>query len=523
LPNNTSMKWEATSKKAFQGCEWILAVFMLFKVLLQYVLIHPSYDLHRDEYLHLDQSQHLAWGFVSVPPFTSWIAWIIRALGNDVFWVKFFPALFGALTVYYAWKMVEELGGKIYSKIIVSLAIIFSAILRINILFQPNSFEVLSWCAFHYYLIRYVKYKRPLTLYVMALILALSFLNKYNVIFLVAGVLPALLISKQRYLLFSRHVLFAGIVFLMMIGPNIHWQLSNGLPFFWHMRELADTQLVNMSRSVFLTEQMLFFLNSFFVLVIACIGSVRYQPFRPYRFILISYLITMVLYTYLKAKGYYAMGLYPVLLAFGATYLGHITTQKVLWRGVAVAVILLAFIPMLRLAFPTEPAWKLAQSKERFSKVRLTRWEDGREHDLPQDFADMLGWRELAYKTDSAYLSLKDREGVLVLTNNYGQAGAINYYTVNSLHAVSFNADYLNWFPLGKPIRHVIRVMEEEEDDDDPNREQERSLCDTLVLAGKVEHPLAREKGTKIWIMKNVNGNLWPVILDEIAQHKKHE
>jgi len=29
---------------------------MAFKIALQYVLIHPSFDLHRDEYLHLDQA-----------------------------------------------------------------------------------------------------------------------------------------------------------------------------------------------------------------------------------------------------------------------------------------------------------------------------------------------------------------------------------------------------------------------------------------------------------------------------------
>jgi hypothetical protein len=88
---------------------------------------------------------------------------------------------------------------------------------------------------------------------------------------------------------------------------------------------------------------------------------------------------------------------------------------------------------------------------------------------------------------------------------------------------VSFNADYLDWFPLGKPIKHVIRVMEAEVDDDDPERNQERSLCEELILAGQIEHPLAREKGTKIWIMKNVKGDIWPLILEEIAQAKKNK
>jgi hypothetical protein len=310
---------------------------------------------------------------------------------------------------------------------------------------------------------------------------------------------------------------------MLLVSPNIHWQLTNGIPFLGHMKELADTQLVNMSRTVFLKEQLLFFLNSFFVLVIAGVGFVRYEPFRPYRFIFISYLITIGLYTFLRAKGYYSIGLYPVLLAFGAVYLGQLTIGKKLLRILSISLILLIFLPVMRLAFPFQHADELAEDKELFREVGLTRWEDGKDHDLPQDFADMLGWRELAYKTDSAYLMLKDREGVLVLTNNYGQAGAINYYSINGLHAVSFNADYLNWFPIGMPIKHVIRVMEVEDDDDDPNRTQERSLCDTLILAGQVENSLAREKGTRIWVMKNVKGDLWPMIVEEIARAKKFD
>jgi hypothetical protein len=63
--------------------------------------------------------------------------------------------------------------------------------------------------------------------------------------------------------------------------------------------------------------------------------------------------------------------------------------------------------------------------------------------------------------------------------------------------------------------------MEIDEDDDDPGRTQEKSLCDTLILAGEVTDKYAREKGTKIWIMKNVKPEVWPIILKEIEEHKK--
>ena len=51
-----------TSTKAI-----ILFSFIILKFLIQYSLILPEYDLQRDEYLHLDQANHLAWGYLSVP------------------------------------------------------------------------------------------------------------------------------------------------------------------------------------------------------------------------------------------------------------------------------------------------------------------------------------------------------------------------------------------------------------------------------------------------------------------------
>lgn len=492
---------------------------MVVKIALQYVLIHPSFDLHRDEYLHLDQADHPAWGFISVPPLTSWIAKLISLLGNDVFWVKFFPALFGAFTMFFTWKIVEELKGSLFAKVIAALAIMTSIVLRLNILFQPNSFEVMGLAAFYWLLVRYMGRQQPRYLYGMAVVLAFCFLNKYNVLFPLAGVGLAWIILPQRKFLFNRHVIWAALFFLLMISPNIKWQIDNGIPFFRHMKELADTQLVNMSRAGFLKEQVLFFLNSIFLLVFGILGLLRRKEWRSYLVVLLSFVITLSLYVWFRAKGYYSTGLYPVMIAFGAVYFSD-TVRSLAWRLLALVLMLALFIPFVRLAFPYMSAENMSLHRETYSAAGLLTWEDGKEHHLPQDFADMRGWREMAYITDSAVGSLREKDKVLIIANNYGQAGAINYYGTSGVRAVSFNADYLYWFPVGKPVKHVIRIMEVEEDDDDPQRMEERSLCDTLILAGEVKDTLARERGTKIWIMKNVKGDVWPLIIKEIEDHK---
>jgi 4-amino-4-deoxy-L-arabinose transferase-like glycosyltransferase len=178
----------------------LLACFILAKFLLQYLLNNPAYDLQRDEYLYLDQANHLAWGYVSVPPVTSWISCLISYLGNTVFWVRFYPALFGAVTVVIVWKAIEALKGNLFALVLGATCILLSCLLRLNLLYQQNSLDVLSWTAFYFVLIKYISTKKTKWLFIGAVVFAIGFLNKYKFMFLLIGLLPAVLLSAQRRL-----------------------------------------------------------------------------------------------------------------------------------------------------------------------------------------------------------------------------------------------------------------------------------------------------------------------------------
>ncbi len=144
-------------------------------------------------------------------------------------------------------------------------------------------------------------------------------------------------------------------------------------------------------------------------------------------------------------------------------------------------------------------------------------WKD---HILPQDFADMLGWKELAAKVDLVYDSISDKSSVIVICDNYGQAGAINYYSKNkTMQAVSLNADYINWFPLSHEIRNAILVTEV--GDDDLKREKERPLFKSVYLAGQIENPFAREEGTHVFVLKEARTPVNKLIQEEIDKRKK--
>ncbi|MDR6560186.1 MULTISPECIES: glycosyltransferase family 39 protein [unclassified Arcicella] len=502
----------------------ILICFIVFKFILQYNLIHPIYDLHRDEYLHLDQAHHLAWGYLSVPPVTSWFSYIILQLGNGIFWVKFFPALFGVLTMVVVWKAIEALKGGIFALILGACAVTFSVILRINTLYQPNSLDILCWTFLYFSLLKYFITTQNKWVWIAAVTFAFGFLNKYNIVFLLIGFIPALVLSPHRKVFKNPHLYIAVFIAFLLVLPNLIWQVNNNYPVFHHLALLKKYQLVNVSRVGFLKEQLFFFTTSLFVLIAALISFFRYKPFKAYRVFFWAFVFTLSTFVYLQAKDYYAIGLYPILLSFGSVYLENVLNEgwKIYLRPVAILIILLLFIPMYRIAFPNVTPTEIQGKLASYKKFGMLRWEDGRDHTMPQDFADMLSWKELAQKVDSVYVGIADKEHTLVLCDNYGQAGAINYYsTFPNIGAVTVNADYINWYPpLDKvEIKNIILIQFA--DDDDKNREKERPLFQAVSLTGKLENPFAREYGTSIYLLKDAKVPINHFLIEDIKEEMK--
>ena len=488
----------------------ILFGFIALKIILQYLVVHPIYDLQRDEYLHLDQAKHLAWGYHSIPPLTSWISWIILQLGNSYFWVKFFPAVFGALTLLIVWKAVESLKGSLYACILTATALTFSSLLRINMLYQPNSLDILCWTLLYYTFIRFIQTENYKWLYFMAISFAIGFLNKYNIAFCILGLLPALLFSEYRKLFLKPQFYLAFLLGLVLISPNLVWQFQHDFPVFKHLKELQDTQLIHVNRMDFVKEQFLFFLSSLIVIIAGFISLFTFKPFKPYRLLFLAFTFTIALFIYFKAKGYYAIGLYPIFLAFGAVYLSYLLQPgwKKYLRLVPIAIILLLFIPLLDRALPLKtPAAYFKAGKEHT-------WEDGKKHPISQDFADMLGWQELASKVDSIYKKLPNKETVFILCDNYGQAGAINYYTkIKGLKADSFTDDYIDWVNLDRQIKTVIRIKETE----NTGSTRDLSLFKIVRYVGKIENRFAREKDTQLILLSEPKLDLAKLLRTERA------
>lgn len=497
----------------------LLIILVAVKIILQYLVVNPYYELHRDEFLHLDQANHLAWGYISVPPFSAIISKLIFLLGGGLFWVRFFPALFGAMTMVYAWLITEAAGGRTMAKIVVSLAILFSVYARLNILFQPNSFDILVWTASFYYLIKFIKSNDDKWLLYLSLALAIGFYNKYTVVFLLTGIIAGILLSSQRNLFLRPVVLKAALLGLILVLPNLLWQVRNGFPVIDHMRVLKESQLDNNSYSGFLKGQALFLAGSLPVIISGLYGLFAYKPFRQFRVIAISFIFVLVLFTLAKAKDYYSLGLYPAILAFGAVFLEKSlrNRSRSIVLSLVIALNLIVFVLILRFAFPVLQPSSIVKEHEIFEKTGMLRWEDGKNHMLPQDFSDMTGWREMADKALAAYKTIPEDEipNTLVFCDNYGQTGALNYYNRKMMkEAYSFNTDYIYWMPRIKTIKNVLLVGEMPEGD-------VGRMFRSVVKADSVTNIYAREKGTGIFLFTGADTSFTSFFYNELERRKK--
>ena len=498
----------------------VLCFFISLKFALQYIAVHADFELHRDEFLHLDQADHLAWGYLSVPPVTSWISVLIRWLGNTEFWVRFFPALIGAFTIWVVWDLVKKLGGDLYAQSLAAVSLLASAMIRLNILFQPNSTDILCWTLVFYTLVCFFITENHKWLYFLGLSFALGALNKYSILFLAMGLLLGLLLTPNRFIYRNKHLYLALLLAVVLVAPNLIWQYQNGFPVLTHMELLSKYQLVNVSRIDFLKEQLLFFYPALFVWTVGLAALLFARRFSSIRFIFWSFVFTIAIFTYFQAKAYYAIGLYPVLLGVGAVSISKFveTGWKRKLKPILLALPPALFLPVFPLIHPYYSPEHIRNNPPAYSLLGLSRWEDGQDHPIPQDFADMLGWVELANLVDSAYQMMPTGKQTLIICSNYGQAGSINYYSkIPELRAFNMGADYLYWFELEEKVDNLILIWEADEE----ITEREIGFFEEYREIGKINHPLARELGTTVHFLRGSKSDINSILRKEIETEMK--
>lgn len=469
------------------------------------VLIHvpflTRYGYHRDELLYLALGRHLDWGYWSNPPMIGLLTFFQQTLLGDALWItRLMAAILGGLLVYLTGMIVKELDGDWKAQLLACLGMLLGmAFLRTGGLLQPVAVDILFWTWSFYWLIRFIKTEEERHLWMLGLSFGLGLMNKYLIGLLILATVVACLISPFRKWWLRRGPYVAMGLTLLLILPNLLWQWAYDFPVVKHLSELSENQLSNVRPSDFLLEQVLMTLPAVVFWLPGLLNVTFAERFRRYRMLAWIYFFCIIGLLILGGKSYYSLGLYPVLIAFGGVVWAR--GLKKAWQLWTVAgVLILLNIPFLPMGMPilplsTAPTYFEVLANE-YRIEGPVRWEGGHTERLPQDYADMLGWVELAGIVREAIMEIGDQP-YLIYAENYGQAAAIDLYGKKHgwQETVSFSDTYRLWLPEKVPEDLAAFIYVNDELGQDV-----QAAFYTIREVGRIENPLARESGTMVFL-----------------------
>jgi hypothetical protein len=292
-----------------------------------------------------------------------------------------------------------------------------------------------------------------------------------------------------------------------------------------HMDLLTNQQLKYNSRTEFLSNQLLIALPSFFIWLGGLWYIMMKKEGRKYMAIAFIYFGIIAILLYFNGKGYYAAAIYPTLIAFGGIWFSKLVSGKwFVWlRWVTPSFMIFFTGLILPLVLPLMSPEKLAAFYRSIhvDKGSVLRWEDHQQHALPQDFADMLGWKEMAEKTAKVYHSLPDsvKQQTMVYGDNYGEAGALSFYRkeFGLPEIYSDNASYLFWLPDHFTQKYFLFVCDNLPDADDSffNHWGKREIKDSVT------QKYAREFGARIILYSNPDDSVHIIAEQHMVQSRK--
>jgi hypothetical protein len=197
------------------------------------------------------------------------------------------------------------------------------------------------------------------------------------------------------------------------------------------MEDLRAQQLNRVTYGDYLTGQVLMLGPSILLAAIGVWSLMTSAAMRQFRAIGWTCATVFGLLLLLHGKAYYTGPIYPALLAAGSAAVFGWRPICAKWIGFATAVIVLLFgIVSLPFGLPLLPPDLMARYAAKAGLTSAVRTNQGKVLPLPQDYADMIGWKEQVEAVAKAFASLPPEKQAVtgLVARNYGQAGALEFY-----------------------------------------------------------------------------------------------
>ena len=424
-----------------------LAVPAMVAVVL--IALSGRYGYHRDELYFLAAGKRLAWGYPDQGPLTPAIAAAADALAPDSLLALRLPsALAAAGTVLLTGMLARELGGACRARLIAAAcAAVATIVLATGHLLSTATFDLLAWTAVIWLVVRALRTGDRWLWPVTGLVGGLALLNKPLIAFLAAGLLAGVAIAGPRRLLLSPWVWAGVLLALAVCSPWLIWQAAHG----WPQLEVSAAIAAGGSASAqprwaLLTSQLLLVSPLLAPVWIAGLVRLFRDPgVRRFRFLAWAWVVLAATFLATAGKPYYLGGLLPVLIAAGAPPVDRWLErgQQKVRRAVLVGAVVVSALLGGAIALPILPV-------ERVEPVVA----------VNPDVGETIGWPELARTVAEVKGDLPSADPPVILTGNYGEAGAIDRYgpELGLPPAYSGHNGYWEWGPPPDTQGPVILV-----------------------------------------------------------------
>jgi 4-amino-4-deoxy-L-arabinose transferase-like glycosyltransferase len=488
------------------------------KIVLHLVTVgHFGYGFFIDELYYLACGEHLAWGYVDMPPLFPAITALIRAtLGDSLLAVRLLPALSGAALVLMTGLIARDLGGKRFAQGIAALGILTAPMwMLMHSIHTMNALDQIFWTAAAWVVIRIERDGWEKGWLLFGALCGLGMLNKHTMAFFGVALVIGLLLTPARRAFRSRWLWLGGLLAVLIYLPNLIWDVQHHFPHFEMLANIrADGRDAQLNPLQFMLQQVVVF--NLFALPLWVGGLVWFladHEGRRWRALGVAFLVVLIEMFLFDGRIYYPAPAYPMLFAAGGValerwldrWIGARRFVKPAYASVlAVSGVVLAplFVPLL------PPATMIRYSRAiGLSQPKLENHALG---PLPQLMADRFGWPEMAAVVARVYHSLPpaDQQRAAIFGQNYGQAGAIDRFgpALGLPKAISGHLSYFLWGPRGY-TGDVMIVM-------DDNRPRLLELFRSVEYGGRVEHPYSMPyEHFDVWVCRGPRQPLaaiWP-------------
>jgi hypothetical protein len=396
---------------------------------------------------------HLSLLRMEFPPMIAMLARLARVLPVDLLVaIRTLAALAAAALPLLAALICRTLGGHARAQVIAALGVLAAPLyLRAGVLFQPVVFEQLWWSIALLALVRILAGRDPRWWLVLGAAVGLAAMTKFSVAFLGAALGVALLFTPLRPALRTRWPWIGAALALLLALPSISGQIAWGWPFLAQARALRAQQLDHVSPAGFLGGQFFMLGPGAPLWLIGLAGLLLAPSLRRFRLAGVVALAVLILLLLGGGKDYYFGPMHTLLIASAAVLLGGGFDRAGRFPAFALcaAVLLLGGAALLPVGIPVLPPAAMARYAAALGLAHTTATNQGGSLTLPQDFADMTGWRDQVAAVSRAFhaLGADEQRQTAVYATNYGRAGALAVYhrEFGLPYPISRNGDFGLW------------------------------------------------------------------------------